>query len=150
MLPIHFAIIEFQYILLVFASHYATMHPIYSFNRFMWWFATYYSTQLSKNVNPGPTTRRLRTFQLFTGISKFYVICWVDKTRQEAWSWALVQALVDPNTPRWRYSFFLKFYCQSFRWVDRKKCHGALWENRALGLSSGKSGTTLLCEVSDL
>ena len=39
------------------------------------------------------------TFQLCTGISKFYVTCWMDKTWQ-AGSWALVAS----DTPRWCYS----------------------------------------------
>ena len=41
------------------------------------------------------------------GISEFYVTRLVDKT-QQAGSWAIVQALMDSNTPRCRY-FFANF-----------------------------------------
>ena len=61
--------------------------------------------------------------QLFTGIGKFYVTLWVDKTRQEAGSWALAWALVSSNTTRWCYFFhFLKIYLFDhwyFQWFDR-------------------------------
>ena len=47
------------------------------------------------------------TFQLFTGISEFYVTRWVDKTRQEAGSWGLSPTLLVSYNSWWRYFFNL-------------------------------------------
>ena len=38
-----------------------------------------------------------KTFLSFKGISEFYVTLWVDKTRQEAGSWALNPAQVTSD-----------------------------------------------------
>ena len=48
-----------------------------------------------------------QTFELFTGMSEFYVIRRVEKTLQEAGSWALSPALVASDNSWWRYFFKL-------------------------------------------
>ena len=99
------------------------------------------------------------TLQLFTGISEFYVTRWVDKSPQEATSWALVRALVASYTLRWHcfcfcFCFFFIFlfecrYLQSPQNMSQRPL-GVLEATRALGFSAGKSRTTVLRYVSPL
>ena len=61
--------------------------------------------------------------------ANFYVTHWVDKTQQEAGSWAVSWAVVASNTPRWCYFFnVFVFDCWYFSGLScSKKCHSTLW-----------------------
>ena len=66
--------------------------------------------------------------KVFSGIREFHVTCWVDKTWQEAGSWALSLVLLASNTPRYALFSVFSFDCQYFRSVRFQKHHSTLWE----------------------
>ena len=92
----------------------------------------YQSTDTRRLVFKVPLCRwfETQTFKLFTGISEFYVTCQMDKTQQEAGSWALNPALVASVNSWWCYFFKLSdLIADRGQWYFQVcQGHSALWE----------------------
>ena len=86
-----------------------------------------------------------RLFSCLSGISELCVIRSVDKTRQEAESWAFKPDSSGIRSSRWRY---VKFDCRYFPWYFQVcQSHSALWEpwsHCSLGFSPWKMKTNHL------
>ena len=85
------------------------------------------------------------TFQMFTGISEFYVTRWVDKTWQEAGILSF-----SPGANGFQLSQMAQFFQFFFIWLlfSIQKSHITLWKcQKPLELpsfSAGESRTTVL------